>query len=125
MQRAWQEYLARMELKVKRVKSAELELPVAKEIQVTRDQMDTLGMPVMLGHLEKKEARVTQAFLESPVLLALGVIQDQRATEDILEIQDSREKKDLWELLDYLDQKARWEGEERLAPWVQKVLEGK
>lgn len=72
----WQEYLAGTELTVKRVKLAELELLVAKVIQVTRDQMATLEKLVTLGHLVTEDKRVIQAFLGSRVPMALREMKD-------------------------------------------------
>lgn len=120
----WLEHLAGMELMVKRVKLAESELLVAKGIRVTRDQMDTMGNSVILGHLEKTEARVTQAFLEDLDLLVLRVIEDQRVNVDILELQDLLELKDLRDPLDHLDEKACREGEETTGPREQRAQTG-
>lgn len=123
-QRVWQDYLARMELTVKRVKLAELELLVAKVIQVTRDQMVTLEKLVPMGHLAATEKRVTQVSLDGLVPMALWVTKDQRVKMEILEVQGNREKRDFRGFLAQMDKKAKREGEETLDQREDKVLMG-
>lgn len=111
-----------MELMVRRVKLAELELLDAKVIQVTRDQMVTLERLVPVGHLVTKEKRVTQVSLEGLVPLAFRVTKDQRVKMEILEVQGHREKRDLRGFLAHLEKQAIWEGEETLDQREDKVL---
>lgn len=113
-----------MELTVKRVKLAELELLVAKVIQVTREQMVFLEKLVSLGCVVRTAVRVTQASLESQVLLALRVIQEQRVIKDIRVIQGHQEKRDLRGLLAHLDKKGKGEGEETLEQRENQVKSG-
>lgn len=98
----------------KRVKSAALELLVAKVIQVTRDQTATLVKLVNPGHQGTMGKRVTQASLGGQDRRALRVSQDHGVKLEILEFRGHQGNGGIRGVTDYLDRKAQRGGEETL-----------
>lgn len=124
-QRVCLDHLAGMGLTDRRVKWAELELPVAKVILVTRGQAASPEILVKVAHQGRKEERVTPASLGGQVSLGPQVIPGQRVKKEILGIRGYQERRGLRGLRVHLDERANRGEEDYLDQRAQKDLTDK